>query len=566
MSWIPPYEVSSVREHKHQDSQAPIPDTPTRVLSSKRIFPQSKPTSPQTVPLSILDAGCASYSAPSAILFFDPPKVAAHPNHLELSLSRTLNAYPQICGQAHLSNYHYSTYKPEDGHTRRFGRVFQTFGEDSDAGVELRIVECSYPLSSFLLSTDTRRKKGHWDPSELTEFLSPTTLALSDLYGDTAGLPCLTIQVTAFSCGSLAIGLRITHVLADAHSLAYFIHDWASVSKSMVDNLPLPDLSPIFDPQLLDQQAAGDIDAITPDPKLVQKFRSLECHDYDWYAFIDGRTFGETAIPEGFDPESILPLGTIMPWKTWNTKVPIKTCILHLSASEIQAMWEEANADANSFISHHDVIMAYVWKLINRARASNMNDFEDDDGDVYIDYSISFRKRLPALTASFLGSPITMANTGMKGKDLISQPLSIIATKIRSTVSRFDTEHIRALLHAEAHEPSPQRHWKGFLGSRHLMATSWIHTRLYGVDFGMGSKLTFVDTPMPRLDGLVVIMETDPRPADAMIDGKEKDKRSWIDDGVDLRLTLESEVMERLLMNPFKGEYVCSRDGGGNGK
>lgn len=51
---------------------------------------------------------------------------------------------------------------------------------------------------------------------------------------------------------------------------------------------------------------------------------------------------------------------------------------------------------------------------------------------------------------------------------------------------------------------------------------------------------------MPPLDGLVEIMEAP---------GKERKKEggSWIDDGVDISVFLEAEVMERLLSDKTLG-------------
>lgn len=77
------------------------------------------------------------------------------------------------------------------------------------------------------------------------------------------------VQVTTFAYGGTDIAVGISHPLADTHSLACFVLDWAKISSSTLTKESLPKLSPNFQPSLIDAAAAGDIDAATPSPDLL---------------------------------------------------------------------------------------------------------------------------------------------------------------------------------------------------------------------------------------------------------------------------------------------------------
>jgi hypothetical protein len=98
-------------------------------------------------------------------------------------------------------------------------------------------------------------------------------------------------------------------------------------------------------------------------------------------------------------------------------------------------------------------------------------------------------------------------------------------------VALFTPEKVGAMLHDAAYEISPQRLWQAFLGTRHVLVTSWLRLKVYEVDFvGNGNRPRYVHAVLPKLDGEVQVME------------------SGVDDnGVDVALYLEEEVMERFL-------------------
>ncbi|KAF3431114.1 hypothetical protein FNV43_RR25844 [Rhamnella rubrinervis] len=51
----------------------------------------------------------------------------------------------------------------------------------------------------------------------------------------------LLVQVTFFDCGGLAIGVNMSHKLADSATMGVFIKDWAAIALGHGDTLPFPD-------------------------------------------------------------------------------------------------------------------------------------------------------------------------------------------------------------------------------------------------------------------------------------------------------------------------------------
>ncbi|KAG7533250.1 Transferase [Arabidopsis thaliana x Arabidopsis arenosa] len=106
------------------------------------------------------------------------------------------------------------------------GRVNGVTIESNDEGavfVEARVDNCN--LSNFLRSPDT-------------EFLKQL-LPVDDKPAPT--WPLLLVQATYFQCGGMAIGLCISHMLADATSLSIFLQAWAATARGESDSVASPD-------------------------------------------------------------------------------------------------------------------------------------------------------------------------------------------------------------------------------------------------------------------------------------------------------------------------------------
>ncbi|KAG4436303.1 hypothetical protein IFR05_008197 [Cadophora sp. M221] len=485
------------------------PTLDVQVQSTSTIFPSTPLNKPTTTALSILDNTSANFARCAAIWYF-PPSISTltlNSNDLQVSLSHTLNSYRPWCGRLSYASSLFTTHGTQSA---RYQRISTTYNTPNDIGISLTVATSPHPLSLFLPSPSTRKTclKAWNAPGNLpSSTLLPTT-KLSISSSSTANSPNVVIQLTTFACGSLAIGIAITHCLADALSLSKFANDWGLTTRSLTSSKSLsslspnlPELSPVFDPQRLDAHAAGDING-PPDEEIQRKARELPQHRYDWYTPVSDqpwpnpkpKDFDDVVARAAMDGEVGLSPSIPIPWGQWDTNLLISHRLLHFSREEILAIYKQANSgvvekeksdgDGNR-ISKHDALLAHLWSLIITSR--NL----PEGTTCYLDLTFGVRSRVdPPPPDGLLGSPVMH-----------------VAIPFTSTSNSLPTPSSNPKVDDEE-----------------------------------------LNGDMPLLDGLVEIMEA-PRDQDQEKSGIDGGSVSWIDDGVDVSVFLEASAIERLLGN-----------------
>ncbi|KAL4907958.1 hypothetical protein BDW74DRAFT_189310, partial [Aspergillus multicolor] len=529
------------------------------LLKTTHISPSRKPNH-TTIPLSILDAVVTNYAACAAVWFFNVPTSGSAngdldwPSSLQQSLAVALSSFPQFAGTlrkiTHVpdpDNYGYG----DLDHTKRYGRLEVTFGAETDPGVEFSTARCESRLDEVVPDPAKRKSPDSraWDLSCPASHFLPDGNKVPFIGGSSSGPPVL-IQVTEFKCGGVAIGIRIAHPLADAQALSVFMKRWSFEHTILFGDIS-PDVapkshpeppSPIFDPQLLDSHAAGDINAASPDETILAKSRALPSIRHDWF-YPASNGDPDRNLPPGLSRSMIKSPGTPMPKEDWDHTIPVSHLKLHFTAEQTKKIWEAAGGPGLG-VSRHDALVAHVWSAINRARGLG-----SDERDVSLYYTFGLRKRL-GLQPSFMGSPILLTAVRMPGKEAsnasaFTPEKQNVAIRIRGNIARYTEDALSARLHDLCFEVAPQRLWEAYLGYRHVIFTSWAHLGLYEVDFGRLGRPRFVEPYMPLLDGLLCIMEGRPDSREARGNGKH-----WCDDGVDVAVSITEEAMEKLKKDP----------------
>ncbi|KIM81290.1 hypothetical protein PILCRDRAFT_89248 [Piloderma croceum F 1598] len=355
------------------------------------------------VPLSVLDATVARFAPTSAAWIYDCPEdergqAALSVGQLRESLQKTLNAYRQWA--------------------------------ETDPGVELVIAHC--PRSVPYLIPVVRERvvgRGWWDAGEVSlEELLPEVpefkLALSnDDQHEFDGLPGMIIQLTTFDCGGVAIAVKMAHLLADAQAMVHFVNNWARVNRAILAQAPIPPLSPVFDPSLMDRAAAGDIDAVKPDPEIIKAARTL---------------------PSGL--QSVY-----------------RDNLLSKPSSHLELPCHGRNG---RWVLQSIIVLYFAPKEVKQ--------LQHGEQTVNKNVTLGARRRVsPALPETYLGSPIIL--TGTK-----AMSLQTLANSIHSSIAHLTPSNVTALLQANAYEDSPQRFWAAFLGNRNSIITSWLRLGLDG--------------------------------------------------------------------------------------
>jgi hypothetical protein len=518
-----------------------------RVYPSKRVVGAT----PIATPLSILDATVVTYSPTAGVWIFEAPSESRVFGAVSLreSLAVTLDAYPQWAGRLW-----WTPYDPtgKSGHHHRYHRPQISWGTQADPGVEFVAAECAAPLAECVPDATTRvTAYDGWDAGFMRDLeLLPdlTGLPFRDASApENPGAPGLMIQVTAFACGGAAIGVAFAHALADATTLRHFVSDWAAVHCARLAEEFTPTLTPVFDPALLDAQAAGDTNADAPDAALIAKVDRLPLHHYDWWnSGANAPDWARTSIEiprEYVAPPHEKP-GVPLPWNEWNTSVFVERSIFHFTPAAIARMHASASV-GGARVSRLDALLAFIWALNVRAR-----ELKEDPGDVHLDMTLGMRARTrPALPDAFVGSPLigivaTLPATALAASE--PDPPRI-ASAIRAVVGAFDDpEVLPAYLYDRAFAGAPHTRWIAFLGTRHSLITSWLGLGAYTVDFGTGVAPRHVESVMPDVDGCIQIME-------AGLGGARDGK--WYEEPVGVRMHLRTDVMQRLKADPMLHMY-----------
>jgi hypothetical protein len=513
-----------------------------KLLETSRLHPSSRPQSATSTVLSILDATVVRFAPTGAIWIFDHDSPAEMVGYLKASFIKTLEAFPFWAGQLQ-----WAQVRKNGSHSERFHRPMITYGLDSDPGVEWNVVQLDCSPASVAPKPVVRASDETWITSFPQSDLmsSSTSLALYDL--DTfQGLPSMVVQVTLLGNGGFAVAVKMAHPLADAHSLTLFMRRWASICS---DELTKQDFTkdlayPIFEPNLLDSRAAGDIDAPDGDPELVSKARSLPLHRHDWWDTTAGNQAALSQSTINSKPKDAALLQKAMmspacppPWEDWDFSKSVTTALIHFTGDELERLKKSATG-AIARVSRLDALLAHVWAGINRARAPLLK----NDDEVFLDFTLGARSRVsPGLPDTFVGSPLVLTHisTPIRNATASDAKIEPIASQIRACLDRFTPEAIAAILHDEAHEVAPQRLWRAFLGTKHTLVTSWARLGVYDIDFvGSGLRPRYVHAIMPPMDGLLCVVDSE-----------------TLDGGLDVALSLESETLQKFLKDVKLREF-----------
>ena len=519
----------------------PPPSMSVSVLTQSRIFPipphqtaTDGTAQAQCVPLSIVDQTLGGGPLAGCVWLWDAaPTGALDTQQLTASLRHTLASYP-FCGQLEPRPY-----DPHGDHTQRPGCLQLRWNTPADPGAELVIARSAATLAAVAPSFTDRaqRSGGVWinESWRKAELFSSTPLASTGV--EYEGWPCMSVQLTEFGCGGLAMSARWPHTLCDMSSIMSFMRNWATVHTALLAGrdpasaIP-PDSLPRFEPELVDHCAAGDVrDRSKPaDQALLQQAATLPRAHWDWWATSEADCPPPmrplTRIPPQFTAQQAQPLGEPATWlRTWQWSDTAHTCLIDFSRQELDAMLAEARTAGR--VSVNDVVLAHVGSEVCRARG-----MQEDDEAVHLTLALNLRPRLtPPLPVTYVGSPIVDCMVTHTGREWCTLPLSQLALSVRSALSCFTPAAVQALLYDMARELTPHRRLMYCVG-RHLCTGSWEREGVYELDFGTerGPRLVQYG-PGPDMEGVVHTMKP----------GKEDG------DGLSVLVAQRLEVLQRLV-------------------
>ncbi|KAG5236487.1 BAHD acyltransferase [Salix suchowensis] len=296
----------------------------------------------------------------------------------------------------------------------------------------------------------------------------PETEVLKQLLPAAIGDPVITardsqllVQASLFDCGGLAIGVNLSHKIADAATLASFIKCWAAAARCSSTEVIT---SPVF--------------------------------------------MGASIFPQMDLPIPMLPVDLIQ------GEAVLKRFVFE--APKITALREKAISASVPNPTRVESVTALIWKCAMSASRSNLG----VPRKAVMSLGVNIRKRLvPALPDSYGGNYVGIISPRMEDQDDLE--LQGIVSRIRKDLTEFGEHYAKitqggdiSLAICKTVEDfgkmamSKVLMYKLLTDIDYYNCTSWCNFELYGADFGWGKPTWLSPVFTIELKNVVFLIDT----------------------------------------------------------
>ncbi|XP_062163092.1 stemmadenine O-acetyltransferase-like [Alnus glutinosa] len=260
----------------------------------------------------------------------------------------------------------------------------------------------------------------------------------------TAGDHVAMIQASTFACGGIAIGVLVSHMIADGTGMSVFLKGWATTAHKAREAV----LCPNFDaPSVFIQNDAHSREESNTYTALFNPF------------FKSGRFISRRVV---FD------------------------------ASAIASLKAKATSPRVQNPTRVEVVSALLWKCMMAA-------FKATSGihmPTFIIHPVNFRRRaIPPFAESFMGNLIWSALASCTGEEI---ELPDMVCKLREAITKIDGDFVKSL-QGDGGFAKHRELVKEMVGAcasaasssgmNYITFTSWCNFGLYDIDFGWGKPI-----------------------------------------------------------------------------
>ncbi|XP_076956154.1 shikimate O-hydroxycinnamoyltransferase-like [Bidens hawaiensis] len=265
--------------------------------------------------------------------------------------------------------------------------------------------------------------------------------------------PLLVTQVTYFKCGGVSLGVGVHHRVLDGQSTFHLMKTWSDLARGLEITLP-----PFLDRTLLRAQDP-------PQPA----FEHIEYQS---------------------DPT---PLQVPLNETKTKTKTKTKTTfsLFKLTRNQLDMLKAKAKEDGNTIkYSTFEILSAHIWKCVSKARGLPNN------LETKLIYAVDGRARFqPPLPPGFFGNVVFKGTTVTTVGDIKSKPLSYVASKIRESSARMNSDYLKSAVdYLEQHRGQKL---DGNFNYTYFAMVSWVKFPIHDVDFGWGRPVFMGRTGIP---------------------------------------------------------------------
>ncbi|CAM6128176.1 unnamed protein product [Calypogeia fissa] len=315
-------------------------------------------------------------------------------------------------------------------------------------------------------------------------------------------IPVLVINVTKFTCGSIAVAVNWHHTVADGFSGCHFIRSWAQIATGQELSL-----LPSHDRHLLKPRSPLDSSLV---------------HNGNYGTLRKVEPIQQFPV-QTRDPQAPLPYPvTVKPFiLTKNTvqrlKEKVNSNIEIGCSNSINTNTNRNNGTKRPFTST-ETVSAKLWKLITKARSSSPTAAAVADSNEDLAHGersrffmfVDGRKRL-GLPEGYFGNVVCSACAESSRDDLLRRPLAYAASLISNAHRAINDEYFRSLIdwvEETGLTPSTKSCQSEHLNSTgfDVAATFWSFP-LYEINFGWGKPVLSVRNAPPRklIDGIAMM-------------------------------------------------------------
>ncbi|XP_062114660.1 shikimate O-hydroxycinnamoyltransferase-like [Humulus lupulus] len=295
-------------------------------------------------------------------------------------------------------------------------------------------------------------------------------LKLTPFIDRSAGIssfPLLAALITRFKCGAVCVGFSNQHRLADGTAAMYFVNAWSEVSRGL-------ELSqaPILDRALL-------------------RARHPPQSNFDHIEY-------KQAPPP--------PPTLSKPTQQEQQHNPIVR-VFKLTRDQIKVIKAKSQQSGTNNYSTFEILSTHIWKCASKARSL------PSDQVTKLFTLINGRDKLdPPLPPHLFANVLYATSTVVTVADLVDNPTSYGASKIRQTLVQMDNNYLRSAIDYLELRPNlingPGRGAEVFK-SPNFGIVCWIGLPMYGSDFGWGRPF-YVSPVGLRLEGKAYILPPGP--------------------------------------------------------
>ncbi|CAI0381083.1 unnamed protein product [Linum tenue] len=263
----------------------------------------------------------------------------------------------------------------------------------------------------------------------------------------------LIAQVTRFKCGGLVVGISFNHLLGDGQAIAEFVNSWSETARGLPLSVP-----PFLDRTILRSR--------TP-PKI--EFRHSEFEPLQHHK--------SSAADEQITTHRYIRL----------TPEMIK-----------RAKSNAIGATLSNHYSTYEAIFAFAWRARNRALKTV------PDQLTRLLLVVNTRGKFePPLPKGYFGNALNFAAAHSLAGDLVGNPVSYAAVKIREAIGRVSDRRLRSVIdYCEVTTRANNKRRPSGYGK--MVATAMSRLPFSAADFGWGKPISCLLVEPPSDDNMVL--------------------------------------------------------------